>query len=178
MTTAYTMITEVNDREVTMTRTFDAPRTILFEAWTNPEYVAQWWGPHTFTNPNCDIDLRVGGSYRIVMRSTDGVDYPVKGIYLEIEESERLVITNVADEMPADWLDLVNQYRNAEESEPVLKMVMTIVFQDLGNERTQLVMTTHFEDNDDRDAILKMGAATGWAESFERLEELVLTTVH
>ena len=67
------------DREVTLTRIFDAPRTLVFAMWTDPRHVAQWWGPQGFSNPVCEMDVRSGGALRIVMRAPDGVDYPMRG---------------------------------------------------------------------------------------------------
>ena len=76
-------------------RELDAPRALVFQAWTDPAHMARWWGPHNFTNPVCEIDLRAGGAHRIVMRSPDGVDYPIKGVYrgvagAELEASVRM----------------------------------------------------------------------------------------
>ena len=77
-------------------RTFDAPRSLLFKAWTEPRRLAQWWGPKGFTNPVCEIDARPGGTLRIVMRSPDGAEHPMKGVFREVIEPERLVFTNIA----------------------------------------------------------------------------------
>ncbi len=81
-----------DEREFVITRIIDAPRALMFKAWTDPAHLAQWWGPKDFTNV-CRTDVRPGGAYRIVMRSPDGVDYPIKGVYREIVEAERLVMT-------------------------------------------------------------------------------------
>jgi uncharacterized protein YndB with AHSA1/START domain len=83
-------------REVVITRVFDAPRGLVFKAWTDPKHMAQWWGPRGFTNPICELDARVGGAWRIVMRSPAGIEYPCGGVYREIVEPERLVFTNIA----------------------------------------------------------------------------------
>ena len=86
----------VAEREVVITRVFDAPRSLVFKAWTDPEHMARWWGPRGFTNPICELDARVGGAWRIVMRSPAGIEYPCGGVYREIVEPERLVFTNIA----------------------------------------------------------------------------------
>src|ERR1700688_4411146 len=83
------------DREVVFTRVFDAPRGLVFKVWTDPKHVAQWWGPHGFTNPVCELDARPGGAIRIHMRGPDGTIYPMTGVYREIVEPERLVFTSV-----------------------------------------------------------------------------------
>jgi uncharacterized protein YndB with AHSA1/START domain len=66
------------ERELTITRVFDAPRALVFEVWTDPKHLAQWWGPQGFTNPVCEFDARVGGELRIHMRGPDGSIYPMK----------------------------------------------------------------------------------------------------
>jgi uncharacterized protein YndB with AHSA1/START domain len=77
------------ERELTLVRTFSAPRALVFEVWTDPKHLAQWWGPQGFTNPVCEFDPRVGGAFRIHMRGPDGVTYPMKGIIQEIVPPER-----------------------------------------------------------------------------------------
>src|SRR5437879_6953424 len=84
--------------EVRITRIIDAPRARVFKMWTDPKHLAQWWGPKGFTNPVCELDLRVGGALRIVMRAPDGVDYPMGGLFREIVEPERLVFTATAED--------------------------------------------------------------------------------
>src|ERR1700739_5045499 len=87
---------EFAEREVIITRIFDAPRELVFKAWTDPKHVAQWWGPKGFTNPVCELDVRVGGAIRIHMRSPDGSVYPMKGEFREIVPPERLRFTHIA----------------------------------------------------------------------------------
>ena len=84
------------ERELVITRVFDAPRELVFKVWTDPKHLAQWWGPRCFTNPVCEVDLRVGGAWRIIMRAPDGAEYPGGGIYREIVRNEKLVFTNAA----------------------------------------------------------------------------------
>ncbi|MFZ0637662.1 MAG: SRPBCC domain-containing protein [Candidatus Acidiferrales bacterium] len=81
---------------VIMTRVFDAPRELVFKAWTDAKQVAQWWGPTGFTNPVCELDARPGGAIRIDMRGPDGTVYPMTGAFEEIVEPERLVFTSAA----------------------------------------------------------------------------------
>ena len=83
-------------RVLTMTRVFDAPREIVFAAWTDPKQVAQWWGPTGFTNPVCELDVRPGGAILIHMRAPDGTIYPMTGVYKEIVPPERIVFTSAA----------------------------------------------------------------------------------
>ena len=74
---------------VTLTRVFDAPRALVWKAWTDLKMMARWFGPRGFTNPVCELDVRVGGSLRIVMRGPDGNDYPMKGVFREVIAPER-----------------------------------------------------------------------------------------
>jgi uncharacterized protein YndB with AHSA1/START domain len=84
------------EREITITRIFDAPRAVVFKAWTDAGMLAQWWGPKGFTNPRCEFDARVGGVIRIDMHAPDGTIYPMDGEVREIVAPERLVFTNNA----------------------------------------------------------------------------------
>jgi uncharacterized protein YndB with AHSA1/START domain len=81
------------DRELVITRTFEAPRETVFEAWTRAEHLVRWWGPKYFTLPFCEIDFRERGSYRFCMRSPDGENHWVWGEYREILRPERIVMT-------------------------------------------------------------------------------------
>ena len=83
-------------QELVLTRIFDAPRELVFKAWTDPARMAQWWGPKYFTNPVCELDVRPGGAILIHMQGPDGVVYPMSGVFHEIVEPERLVFTSRA----------------------------------------------------------------------------------
>ncbi|NWJ48327.1 MAG: SRPBCC domain-containing protein [Chloroflexi bacterium] len=110
-----TATSTLREQEIVITRIFDAPRELVFKAWTDPNLMMQWWGPKGFIAPVCKIDLRVGGSYHCCMRGPDGKDYWSTGVYREIVPPSRLVCTdNFADEkgnvvpasyygMPGDW---------------------------------------------------------------------------
>src|SRR3982074_2584510 len=84
------------DLEIVLTRVFDAPRELVFQAWIEPKRMAEWWGAHRFTNPAWELDVSPGGAIRIDMRGPDGVVYPMKGVFHEIVEPERLVFTSSA----------------------------------------------------------------------------------
>ncbi len=91
--------TKICEDEIVITRLFDAPRELVWRAWTEPEFVMRWWGPKNYTSPSCRIDLRVGGTYLYCMRSPDGHDYWSTGVYREIKRPERIVCTDsFADE--------------------------------------------------------------------------------
>src|ERR1700761_152564 len=89
-------VAERTESELTITRVFDAPRALVFGAWTDPVQLAQWWGPQGFTHPVCEFDARTGGRFRIHMRAPDGTLYPMEGEIREITPPERLAFTNIA----------------------------------------------------------------------------------
>ena len=94
--------------ELVLTRVFDAPRALLFKVWTDPEHVAQWWGPYGFKTTIEEMDIRPGGRWRYSMRGPDGNDYPFDGAYLEIVEPERLIFDGVIQKDPAQgvWTEV------------------------------------------------------------------------
>ena len=160
------------DKDFVLTRTFDAPRALVFKEWTDPRQLARWWGPRGFTNPVCQMDLRPGGAFRVVMRGPDGAEYPLKGVFLEIDAPERLVMTMDLSEHPAEWLELYNQYRGKRKDAPAMKIVTTVTFEEQDG-GTKLTVAQRFDSVTDRDANMKLGAAAGWSQSFERLDELL-----
>lgn len=87
---------DIGENELVTTRIFDAPRELVFEAWTNPEHLAKWWGPNGFTNTFHKFDLRPGGTWEFVMHGPDGVNYPNKSVFIEIVRPERIVLQHVS----------------------------------------------------------------------------------
>src|SRR5262245_34527176 len=85
-------------RDVSITRELSAPRSRVFQMWTEPGLLAQWWGPQGFTNPVCEVDARPGGAIRIHMRAPDGVVHPMRGTFREVAAPERRVFTTVAED--------------------------------------------------------------------------------
>jgi uncharacterized protein YndB with AHSA1/START domain len=145
------------EREIVLTRVFDAPRELVFKAWTEPKLMAQWWGPSGFTNPVCELNLRVGGAWRIVMRTPDGMEYPCDGVYREIVEPERLVFTNIARD---------------KDGKPVIDGLTTVTFAE-HNGKTTLTLGTRGTAVVDYAVAYLLGMETGWTQSLERLAELV-----
>jgi uncharacterized protein YndB with AHSA1/START domain len=141
------------EREVTLTRIFDAPRELVFRMWTDPRHVAQWWGPQGFTNPVCEMDVRPGGALRIVMRAPDGVDYPMRGIFREVAAPERLVFTNVA----VDAAD-----------NPLLEGLTTVTFAAHGG-KTKLTLRTRAVGLVAAAVQMLDGMEAGWTQSIDRL---------
>jgi uncharacterized protein YndB with AHSA1/START domain len=162
-------------REFVITRAFDAPPERLFEAWTDPKLLAQWWGPHTFTNPVCDLDVRHGGAYRIVMRSPEGMDYPLKGVYRDVVKPVRLEMTMDCSEHPAEWHDLVKPNRAKGDNNPAGEVLATVTFEVI-DRKTQLTVRMRFESAEIRNAMVKMGMNEGWSESLQSLGALLKST--
>jgi uncharacterized protein YndB with AHSA1/START domain len=102
--------------DLVMTRVFDAPRELVFKVWTETQHVAQWWGPKGFTNPVCEMDVRVGGAIRIHMRGPDGVVYPMTGVFKEIVAPERLVfVSSAIDDKGNSMFDILSTVIFAEQ---------------------------------------------------------------
>jgi len=148
------------EREVTITRVFNAPRALVFEAWTDPTRLAQWWGPKGFTNPVCEIDARIGGKLRIHMRGPDGSIYPMKGEIREIVPPERLAFTNIAVD---------------EAGNHVLEGFTTVTFADEGG-KTRLTLHTRASAVIEKAAAYLQGMEAGWTQSIDKLEALMTTT--
>jgi uncharacterized protein YndB with AHSA1/START domain len=151
-------VTAPTDREIVMTRAFDAPRNLVFDAWTKPELLKQWLGVRGgWTFPVCEIDLKVGGRYRFVWRKPGQPDMGMGGVYREIEAPERLVSTEVFDQAwyPGEALN-------------------TMVLTDIGG-KTVVTLTTRYESKQARDGVLDSGATKGIAESYDQLDEILPT---
>ena len=149
------------ERELTITRIFNAPRELVFKAWTDPKQLAKWWGPKTFTNPVCEVDLKLGGTLRIVMRAPDGGEYPMQGIFREIVPPSRLVFTNIA-------LD--------KDGHHIIEGLTTVTFAEDGG-KTKLTLQTRGVAVVDYAAAYLQGMEAGWTQSLEKLEALVRRAV-
>ena len=149
-----------SDREIVLTRDFEAPRSLVFEAFTRPEHLKQWWGLRGSTLRVCEVDLRPGGAWRFVTRGANGHENPFRGEYREITPPERLVYT------------LVYDVEGARDSPGLV----TDIFSEQGG-RTTLVETMLFPTVEERDGLLKSGMKSGAAETFDRLAELLATLV-
>jgi len=149
-------VTARGDREIVMTRVFNAPRHLVFEACSKPELVRQWLlGPEGWSMPVCEIDLRVGGSYRYVWRHSDGREMGMGGVYREIIIPERVVTTEKFDEA---WYP----------GEAVGTMVLVE-----RDGKTTLTQTMLYDSRQTRDAVLKSPMEKGVAASYDRLEKIV-----
>lgn len=142
---------------VTIMRVFDAPRALVWKAWTDPKMMAQWFGPRGFTNPVCELDVRVGGSLRIVMHGPDGNDYPMKGVFRQVVVPERLVFSNIATDKDGNHL---------------LEGETTVTFAE-NDGKTTLTLTTYAAGLVPIAPKMLAGMEAGWTQSIDKLEELV-----
>jgi uncharacterized protein YndB with AHSA1/START domain len=149
-------VTSPTDREIAMTRVFDAPRRLVFDALTKPELVKQWLlGPPGWSMPVCEIDLRVGGAYRFLWRGPDRTEMGTRGVCREIVSPERFVTTEKFDE---PWY-------------PGESLVTYVLVEQGG--KTTLTLTVLYESREARDAVLKTPMEQGVAMSYDRLAELL-----
>ena len=138
-----------------ITRIFDAPRDLVWKAWTNPEFVMKWWGPKGFTSPACKIDFRVGGQYLYCMRTPDGYEGWSGGEYIEIIAQEKIVSILF-------YADQNGRVEPADKNDVEVRDVVT--FQDFGKGQTKLIFKrSHYDEGED----------LGMIEIFDKLAALV-----
>lgn len=148
--------TNTADREIVITRTFNAPRELVWQAWISPEQIAQWWGPTGFTITTHEMKVRPGGVWRFIMHGPDGNDYPNKIVYSEVVKPERLVYAHGGD----------------GDSDDVAFNV-TVSFIDEGG-KTRLTMQSLFKSAAERDKVVKeYGAIEGGNQTLARLAEFL-----
>jgi uncharacterized protein YndB with AHSA1/START domain len=144
-----------SDKEIKMTHVFDAPRELVYNAYTNPHFIPKWWGPRSLETNVDYMEVRPGGTWRIVQRDTEGNEYAFHGEYLEIELYKRLVQTFNYVDMPGH------------------EGVETAIFEDIDTAKTRITTTSKFKTVEDRDGMYNSGMEEGLTESMERLDELL-----
>jgi len=145
-------VTTPTEREIVMTRVFEAPRRLVFEAWTDPKYLPHWiLGPEGWTMPVCEIDLRPGGEWHFVWRRSDDTEIEMRGVYREVAPPERLVST---ESWGGNWPETLNTLLLSEE-----------------DGQTTITQTVLYPSTEARDAALKTGMKEGVSQSFDRLDE-------
>jgi uncharacterized protein YndB with AHSA1/START domain len=143
--------------DLVITRVFDAPRELVFKAWTDTRHMARWWGPKGFTNPVCELEVRSGGAIRIHMRAPNGVVYPMSGVFEEITEPERLVfVSSALDEKGNSMFDVLN----------------TVTFAEQRGKTTLTVQARVLKATAQAPQYLK-GMEAGWSQSLDRLGDLL-----
>ncbi len=153
-----TIVTTPSEREIVMERVFDAPRELVWAAYTDPELIARWWGLKSTRTIVDQLDLRPGGAWRFVEHNSDGSEQGFRGVYREVSPPERLAYTFEWEGMPGHVL------------------IDTAVFEDLGD-RTRLTITALFHTQHERDGMLKAGMERGLRESHSSLDELLAQLV-
>lgn len=142
-------------REVVITRTFDAPRALVYEALSKPEHVKRWWGLRASTMTTCEMDVRVGGSYRFVIRDPSGAEYAFVGEYRELDPPAKVVSTFAMEGMPFN------------------PAVETMTLEEVGG-KTKLTSVLAYVTPEERDGHLGSGMEVGARESYDRLAELLV----
>jgi uncharacterized protein YndB with AHSA1/START domain len=146
---------EIDPRSIIGTRVFDAPRYLVFSAWTNPRHLAQWWGPNGFTTTTHSFEFRPGGVWRFVMHGPDGRDYQNRITFDEIMPPERIVY----------------RHSGGDDVEPV-QFTQTVTFEDLGNGQTRMTWHGKFPSAEERAHVIReYGADKGLVQTMARLAD-------
>jgi uncharacterized protein YndB with AHSA1/START domain len=148
-------VTTPTDREIVLTRVFDAPRRMVFDAFSKPELLKRWFGPRGWSLEVCEVDFKVGGGFRFVLRGPDGKAMGMRGVYREIVPPERSIHMESFDDYPG-------------ESQ------VTAVFVEEGG-KTTMTATVLYPSKEVRDIVLQTGMEHGAAESYDKLAELLQT---
>ena len=148
---------------VEITRIFEAPRELVWKAWTNPEHLMRWWGPEHFTSPACAIDLRVGGKYHFCMQAPDGQKFWSTGVYQELVAPERMVYSDsFADEegnaVPASYYGMGDDIP--------FTMMITVTFEDIGGKTRMTLNHVGLPAGE-----MSEMTVAGWNGSFDKLAE-------
>jgi uncharacterized protein YndB with AHSA1/START domain len=148
-------VSKQGDRQILIAREFDAPRERVWDAFTNPELIPQWWGPRETTTTVDKLEARTGGDWRFVHQNADGTETAFRGTFREVTPPERISWTFEWDGMPG--------YVSVDQTE----------FEDLGDGRTKVTTTSTFLFGEERDGMLEAGMEQGMNESYQRLDELL-----
>jgi uncharacterized protein YndB with AHSA1/START domain len=145
-------------RELVLTRLIDAPREKLYRAWTDPGLLTQWFAPKPWTTPRAELDVRPGGSNLVVMADPEGNEFPNRGVYLEVVQNERLVVTDA--------------YTRAWEPSEKPFMTLILTFEEEGGKTRYTARVRHWTEAD-RETHEKMGFDEGWGQCADQLAALV-----
>jgi uncharacterized protein YndB with AHSA1/START domain len=148
-------------REITLTRVFDAPRDVVFKAWTDPDEIAKWWGPEDYGVSSAQIEAKPGGECVIVMRGPDGIDSPMRGVFDEYVAPERLVMRSSVSTPAGDLL---------------LKAINTVTFAAIG-ERTEITVVARAEAYSPQAKMMLSGMKSGWNQSLQCLDDVLTGAV-
>lgn len=151
---------------MTVTRIFEAPRELVWKAWTDPKYVMQWWGPKDFTAPHCKIDFRVGGKFLCCMRTPDGQELWNGGEYHQIIPFEKIVYSMYFSDPEGNKVD---SSAYGIEHEAIENAYDVVTFEDLGNGRTRLTLI----GNETMESAKDSGQLEGWNQILDKIAAVV-----
>lgn len=155
LNTGTLQITLPTDRQIVMTRVFDAPRQLVWDAFSKPELLKRWFGPRGFSLSVCEVDHRVGGSWRFVVRGPDGSEMGMRGVYQELDPPARSVHTEMFDD-----------YADAGSSTVTMELVER-------DGKTTMTATVEYPSKEIRDTVAASGMEHGAAESYDKLAEVL-----
>lgn len=163
------------DNALVIERVFNAPRQAVWEAWTTPSQIEQWWGPEGFTAPSVKIDLKVGGKYIYAMKGPEGSQWDKvmysAGVFQEIVPNEKIVVTDYFSDEEGNKADPVDFGQDPDSPD---EMRSVITFEDAGEGKTKLTITYPKPENEAQlQAMLKSGMKEGWASSLNKLAKVV-----
>lgn len=149
--------------EIVISRWLDAPRELVFEVWTDPKHIREWWGPEGFSNTVCEADFRVGGQFRTHLLGPDGLTYPCRGIYRDITPPERIVFEGIPDD----------GHPCGSGIPP--RATVTVTFEEVEGQ-TLLTLHTRLASAEAAEAAVQGGFSAGWATSIERIAQYLIST--
>lgn len=152
-------MSKADNNELTITRTFNAPRALVWKAWTDPKHIKRWWGPAGFNNETCESDLRVGGRFNLEMRAPDGNVYPCIGTFREIVDSERIVYEGEA----------TDGHPCGAGIPPRATVTVSFAEQD---GKTRLTLHTRFASAERKQSAAQARFVVSWEEALDRLAEI------
>ncbi len=160
-----------DEKGIVIERVFDAPRELVWKAWTDEEMAKKWWGPKDFTAPSIKIDLRVGGKYIFCMHGPKGSEYDKDlfsaGVYKEIVPNEKLVVTDYFSDENGNMVDPAVY---GMKSDMPREMIVTVRFEDMGDNKTKLVIEYPKPESEAQfEAMKKSGMEVGWNQSLDKL---------
>lgn len=159
-----------NEPDFILSRVFAAPRALVYHCFMDPSHLSRWYGPRGFTCPDCEVDAREGGRFKLSVRSPDGMVFAMTGTFLDIVAEERVVKADDVSGHPEFWFDLVDPARKGQGPRPI-GMVTTLSFAD-HPAGSKLTVATRFDSVEMRDNFARVGLKDGWSSSFEKLDDL------
>lgn len=163
----------INEHPIIITRIFDAPRNLLYKVWTQPEHIEKWWGPEGLETEVIEHDFQIGGSWKYVMKTPDGKEYPVLGVFKEIVENEKVVTTDAfGEEFEAYQQQALDMGYKLPKIDSISAM-----FEEADG-KTKLTLTIKHPTKEDKELHVNMKLVEGWNSSFNCLDGYFKKIVH